>query len=129
VLSEVEQVCDRVVILRSGELVHTQPMDSLRRQHRIVASLAGQPPAIPESLSGQLAVVGRNVDQTIYETPGELAPILKWLATLALTDVRIEPVGLRAIYDRFHSEHKATNQRPALSNKLRTDRYATQPGG
>jgi hypothetical protein len=29
---------------------------------------------------------------------------LKWLATLALSDVRIEAVGLRAIYRRYHAE-------------------------
>ncbi len=36
VLSEVEQACDRVVILRGGQLVHTQVMRELRRRHRIL---------------------------------------------------------------------------------------------
>ena len=37
VLAEVEETCDRVTILRGGELVHTQVMSDLRRQHRIRA--------------------------------------------------------------------------------------------
>jgi ABC-2 type transport system ATP-binding protein len=104
VLSEVEEVCDRVVILRAGKLVHTQPMDQLREQHRIVAKLTGPLPPIPESLIGQLAVVAKENGQAVLETPGELAPLLSWLATLPLADMRIEPVGLRAIYRRFHGE-------------------------
>ena len=39
-----------------------------------------------------------------WEMPGELAPLLGWLATLPLKHIRIEPIGLRAIYDRFHCE-------------------------
>jgi ABC-2 type transport system ATP-binding protein len=111
VLSEVEQVCDRVVILRAGELVHTQEMEGLRRRHRIVATWIGPPPAIPDSLLSQLSLIELQGQDATYETPGELAPILKWLATLPLADVRIEPVGLRAIYDRFHLDkavHSAT---------------------
>jgi ABC-2 type transport system ATP-binding protein len=105
VLSEVEEVCDRVAILRAGRLVHSQPMTQLRQQHRIVARLTGPLPPIPESLSGQLAVVSNGDGEAVLETPGELAPLLQWLATLPLADMRIEPVGLRTIYHRFHAEH------------------------
>ncbi len=104
VLSEVEQVCDRVVILRAGQPVHTQKMSQLREQHRIVAKLTGPLPQIPPLLSGQLAIVSSSSDEAILETPGELAPLLHWLATLPLADMRIEPLGLRTIYHRFHSE-------------------------
>jgi ABC-2 type transport system ATP-binding protein len=107
VLSEVEQVCDRVVILRAGQLVHTQAMARLRLQHRIVAKLSGPLPEVPESLRDQLTLVSSDESETIFETPGELAPLLKWLATLPLADVRIEPIGLRAVYDRYHSEPAA----------------------
>lgn len=36
------------------------------------------------------------------ETPGELSPLLGWLATLPLEEVCIEPIGLQAVYDEFH---------------------------
>jgi ABC-2 type transport system ATP-binding protein len=109
VLSEVEEVCDRVVILRAGKLVHTQLIHELREQHRIIAKLTGPLPPIPESLSGQLALVSRDNGQAVLETPGELAPLLSWLATLPLADMRIEPVGLRTIYRRFHSEQEMSD--------------------
>ncbi|MDX1944619.1 MAG: ABC transporter ATP-binding protein [Pirellulaceae bacterium] len=104
VLSEVEEVCDRVVILRAGQLVHTQRMDQLRQQHRIVAALSGPLPPIPDGLQDQLAIVRQTQGEAVLETPGELAPLLKWLATLPLADVRIEPIGLRSVYDRYHAE-------------------------
>ena len=117
VLSEVEQVCDRVVILRAGQLVHTQLMAQLREQHRIVARLTGPLPAVPPSLNGQLAVVANGGGSVVLEAPGELAPLLQWLATLPLADVRIEPVGLRAIYDRFHADNSlASGQREPADN-------------
>lgn len=101
VLSEVEQVCDRVVILRSGELVHTQVMSELRRQHRIRANLLGPLPEIPAELAAQLEVATSNGSLEI-ETPGELSPLLGWLAHLPIDEVRIEPIGLEAVYERYH---------------------------
>jgi ABC-2 type transport system ATP-binding protein len=101
VLSEVEDVCDRVVILRHGHVVHTQVVAALKRRHRIRATLDG------------LVVIrtGPNGEITI-ETPGELSPILGWLATLPIREVLVEPVGLRAIYDQYHGEYTASDELP-----------------
>lgn len=103
VLSEVEDVCDRVVILRNGRLVHTQDISALRRCHRIRAVMAGAPPLPPAALSDQLSVRSPAAGRIEIDTYGELGPLLGWLATLPLTQMRIEPIGLRAVYDRFHS--------------------------
>jgi beta-exotoxin I transport system ATP-binding protein len=112
VLSEVEEVCDRVVILRAGRLVHTQVLRELRTQHRIVAQLSAPLPPIPEAFREQLVIVIRSEREVVLETPGELAPLLGWLATLPLAEMRIEPVGLRAVYDRYHAEQSAP-EKPA----------------
>jgi ABC-2 type transport system ATP-binding protein len=101
VLDEVEQSCDRVGILRAGRLVHVQTIAELRRQHRIRARLTAAMPAPPDELAAGLLISANNGDVTI-ETPGELSPLLGWLATLPLAEVRIEPIGLRAVYDRWH---------------------------
>jgi ABC-2 type transport system ATP-binding protein len=128
VLSEVEEICDRVVILRAGRLVHTQAMNQLRRQHRIVAALAGPLPEIPAELEDQLALVHRTDDEVGWETAGELAPLLGWLSTLPLADVRIEPVGLRAIYDRFHAEKPVASGQRELSNAKVAEEVALSGG-
>jgi ABC-2 type transport system ATP-binding protein len=102
VLSEVESTCDRVAILRSGRLVHEQPLDDLRRGHRITARLAGPFPGVPASLAGQVRLAAQDESGIVLEAADSLAGILGWLATLAVEEMRVEPVGLAAVYDRFH---------------------------
>lgn len=101
VMDESEQACDRVGIMRRGELVHVQKVADVRRQHRIRARLAGPLPSAPPHLADQLTISASNEDLTIY-TPGELSGLLGWLATLPLAEVNVEPLGLRAVYDSFH---------------------------
>ncbi len=104
VMSEVEDVCDRVVIMRRGQVVHTQVMHDLRRRHLIHAELKGPLPEAPEELNGQLEIRNTSAGHVTIETPGELAPLLGWLATLPLAEVRVEPVGLQALYDFYHHD-------------------------
>jgi ABC-2 type transport system ATP-binding protein len=111
VLSEVEQVCDRVVILRAGQLVHTQPMIELRQRHRIVAELAAPLPLVPDSMRDLVVQTSSSATEAVLETSGELAPLLHWLATLPLAEIRIEPLGLKTIYDRFHANGQRTTDR------------------
>jgi len=109
VISEVEQVCDRAVILRRGVLVHTQVIADLLRKHRIRAHLTGPLPPLPESFHGQVKMESAGDGEVLIETPGELSGMLGWLATLPLAEVTIEPVGLRALYDQYHGnggEHR-----------------------
>lgn len=103
VISEVEQVCDRALILRAGQLVHTQIIADLRRQHRIRAQLTGPLPSVPESFNGHVKIDTDKAGALLIETPGELSGLLGWLATLPLAEVHVEPLGLRALYDQYHS--------------------------
>jgi ABC-2 type transport system ATP-binding protein len=103
VLSEVELACDRVAILRSGELVHTQVMAELRRRHRIRAILKGALPSVPLDFHDQLHIESGRDGDVLIETAGELAPLLGWLSTLPLEEIRIEPLGLRAVYDTYQT--------------------------
>ena len=102
VLDEVEEACNRVCILSKGKVVHTQIMSELRRQHRISAQLTGPMPPLPGRLAGEIQVHHSDGDSVTIDAPGELSPLLGWLATLPLAEVRIEPFRLRSIYDRFH---------------------------
>jgi len=108
VLSEVEDVCDRVAILREGRCVHTQVMSELRRRHRVEASLVGEEiPAVPDELSDSVRVTHCSQGELVIEAD-ELSLLLRWLATLPVTEIKAEPIGLRAVYDRFHANKDAT---------------------
>jgi ABC-2 type transport system ATP-binding protein len=102
VMSEVEEACDRVVILRRGQLVYTQTMSELKQQHRIRARLLGTWLPPPGELSEVVQIAQTDDGELTVVTSGSLAPLLNWLATLSLDDLRIEPLGLRAVYDRYH---------------------------
>lgn len=101
VLSEIEDVCDRVGILRSGKLVHQESLADLRKQHRIRADVDGPLPPLPQHLRDVLAItqVGNSVQ---IETPEALPLVLKWLSEAKLSNVHVQPIGLRVTYDRFH---------------------------
>lgn len=101
VLSEIEEVCQRVVILRHGRLVHELKMSDLKLEHRIHATLAGEVPPVPAELRDRLRLEQREASLTIHAS-GDLASVLGWLAGLPLASVQIEPLGLRSVYDRFH---------------------------
>jgi len=102
VLSEVEDTCDRVAIVRAGRVVHEQSLEHLRRCHRIRARLEGSLGPVPAALAESVTVVEHQDGTVVLEAGASLAPLLGWLATLPLDEVRIEPVGLAAVYDRFH---------------------------
>ncbi len=100
VLSEVEAVCDRVAILQRGKLVHLQDMHQLRQGREVKALLKGELPDL-ETLPG-LSLRGRKGDQVTLDYDGPVPELLLWLARQPLADLRLEPLGLAAIYHRFH---------------------------
>jgi ABC-2 type transport system ATP-binding protein len=100
VLSEVERVCDRVAILRQGRLVHFQAMAQLLEGRLVQARFAGPAP-VPPPLPG-LLVRQRETDRLVLEYIGSLPDLLVWLAGANPVELRLEPLGLNAIYYRFH---------------------------
>lgn len=102
VLSEVEDICDRVMILRDGELVHTQDLHQLKDQHTVRAiSETNVMPVVPDALAEVVHITGSPQRLTVI-VEGDLAPVLQWLAQLSLKNVTIDRGGLRSIYERFH---------------------------
>ncbi|MGE3777387.1 MAG: ABC transporter ATP-binding protein, partial [Pirellulaceae bacterium] len=102
VLSEVEETCDRVAILRAGELVHVQWMAEIRRCHRVHVWFR-EPVETPlHDYEGACRTIRQRDRELTVESGDDLAPLLSWLARYPLEDVRVEQVGLRPVYDRFH---------------------------
>lgn len=100
VLSEVEQVCDRVGILQRGRLVHLQCMAELRQGRLIRATFSKPLNELPQ-LPG-VTLYERGPDRLVFQYDNSLPAVLEWLARQPLADLRIEPSGLGAIYHRFH---------------------------
>jgi ABC-2 type transport system ATP-binding protein len=103
VLAEAEEVCDRVAILKEGRLVHLQDMSELREARLVSARFDGPVPELPDHLAGA-SLRSRTTQEIVLEYRGVLPTLLQWLATQRLADLRLEHLGLSAIYHRFHGE-------------------------
>ncbi|MSU78763.1 MAG: ABC transporter ATP-binding protein [Gemmataceae bacterium] len=99
VLTEVEQVCDRVAILQRGRLVHWQNMSELRTVRQVHARLRHPAEGIAPPFAQSVSINGEAID---FEYAGPLPDLLRWLADIDVADVKIEPMGLSKIYQRFH---------------------------
>ncbi len=100
ILSEVESICDRVGILRRGKLVHLQSIAELREGRKIEIDL----PQLPQTGPDHLPFTGKRFpDGKIhFNFYGHADQLVAWLNQLGVLDVRIEPLGLIGIYQRFH---------------------------
>ncbi|MEJ7639663.1 MAG: ABC transporter ATP-binding protein [Singulisphaera sp.] len=101
VLSEVEQVADRVAIMRRGRLMHLEDMHARRNLRMLLLRFAdGLPRAVPDDL--ELKVKERNGSTLLLEHRGPVGPLLGWLGTQEVADIAIGTEDLRTLYDQFH---------------------------
>ena len=47
-------------------------------------------------------MVKESAGDLVLESTDSLARVLDWLSGLPLSELKIEPVGLSAVYDRYH---------------------------
>lgn len=102
VLSEIEETCDNVAFLRHGELAHELTMSDLFQRHRITAQSTTNQIVVPADLADHVETQNDS-HQVRIDTAGDLATFLPWLNSLKLKSLRIEPLGLRSVYDAVHT--------------------------
>jgi ABC-2 type transport system ATP-binding protein len=107
VLHEVEQVCDRVAIVREGELVTVEAVDELvhRSVRRMNVTFAEAPPA--DLLAGIEGVrdVHRDGVRMAFTVEGAIDPVLKRLAEREVLDVRSHEPSLEEVFlDRYEED-------------------------
>ncbi len=102
VLSEVEQVADRVAIMRLGHLVHLEDMHERRLNLRLLLiRFEDEPPLVyPDEL--ELKERERNGHTVLLEHRGLPGPLLRWLGERNVADLAIGTDDLHSLYDRYH---------------------------
>jgi ABC-2 type transport system ATP-binding protein len=101
VLSEVEQVADRVAIMRRGRLMHIEDMHERRSLRMLLVKYAGAPPeSYPDEL--ELTLKSRQGDVDLLEHRGGIGPLLAWLPSRNILDLAVGTEDLKALYDRYH---------------------------
>jgi beta-exotoxin I transport system ATP-binding protein len=104
VLSEVERLCDRVAIIRAGQMVALSNVPDLlahRRRH-VEMRLAGEPPAL-EGVAGVSSVVIRPGSLSC-DLEGDVRPFLAAIQGAPVTDLTIEPARLEEAFLEYYAE-------------------------
>lgn len=106
-LSEVEELCDEVAILRDGRLVEHGRIEDLRRRalRGVEITFGGAPPG---DVPAGLRVARREERWWKCAWRGEVEPLLAWLAQQAVRDVVIAPPDLEDLFLAYY-EHNAPN--------------------
>jgi ABC-2 type transport system ATP-binding protein len=111
VLAEVEQVADRVAIMRKGRLMHMEDMHARRKLRMLLIRFEGDiEPEIPYEL--ELSVRERNGRTLLLEHRGVLSSLLDWLAAMPVEDIAIGTEDLRSLYDKFHGPNVPDEEPP-----------------
>jgi ABC-2 type transport system ATP-binding protein len=104
-LAEVEAVCDRVGILRSGRLVEVARIDELRRLRRtdVEISYVGTAPDLT-GVPGLLGVAEVGPSRLRFSLSGSPAPALRALAAADVTAIRMREPTLEEIFLDYYGE-------------------------
>ena len=101
VLSEVEQIADRVAIMRRGRLMHIEAMEDRQKRRQLLVRFGGDPPEhYPDDLLLKRLDRDRGVDLLAHD--GELGPLLNWLATQDIADLAVGTEDLQSLYNQYH---------------------------
>ncbi len=103
ILSEVQEVCDRVGIIREGRLVKTERVETLTRQQfkRLRLSFAQIPPVGAFDFDG-VTETARNEQEIMLEVRQNLNEVLQTAVTYNVTDMDMPPVTLEEIFLAYY---------------------------
>ena len=104
-LSEVEQLCDDVVILRAGHVIEHETIEILRKRALRRVSIAfPSAEAVPRDVPESLQLI-RQHDNLVEATwSGIISELIQWLNQQAIKDVVIERPNLEDLFLAYYSQ-------------------------
>ena len=106
ILSEVERICQRVAVIREGELVAVESIERLREragQVVIVEFADGAPEAELRAISGVQAVERQKNGSYHLKMAGSIDPVIKVLARHTIRHLAIEEAPLEEVFLKFYT--------------------------
>lgn len=101
VLSEIEEVCDEVVLLRKGVLAKRLRLSELQQSHRLFARATTRC-EVPAQWNDRVRIVRQNEHELVVDLHGDLHPLMQWISEQPWSQVRIEAHGLDSVYQQVH---------------------------
>lgn len=110
ILSEVQAVCDRVGIIRDGELIATESVRALMTQHfkRLRLSFANPLPVDAFSQEG-VKVTARDEKGVTLEVYENLGAVMETAVSFGITDIETIPVSLEEIFLAYYGKGNGGN--------------------
>jgi ABC-2 type transport system ATP-binding protein len=105
ILPEVQAVCDRVGIIRDGQLVATERVEDLTRQQfkRVRFCFATLPPADAFSQDG-VTVLAQDGQGVTLEIREHLGKVMETVVQYGITDIETIPVSLEEIFLAYYGK-------------------------
>ena len=108
VLSEVENLCDRVAIIREGKLIVIEKIKKLKSRKRRVAKIKFKNEAPSKfNLQGATIIANKN-NEVLLSLDHDINPLIKMLSNYEVEDLSIEEPSLE---DSFLDYNKEPNQK------------------
>jgi ABC-2 type transport system ATP-binding protein len=104
VLSEVDRVCDRIGVLRTGELVLEAPVEQVRRMApRLVrVEFRGPVGPPPDGWPASIGVVGVSDTRWSLRVLGSMGPVVEALAGLPVADLDVREPRLEDVVIQYY---------------------------
>jgi ABC-2 type transport system ATP-binding protein len=106
ILSEVQNVCDRVGIIREGKLIKVESVDTLMAQpfHRLRLRFQKVPGEDLFALDG-VRELSRVEDSVYLEVTQNLPQVMRAAATLDIVDIETQPVTLEEVFLAYYGRN------------------------
>ncbi len=102
-LAEVQELCDRVAILRDGQLIEQERTDVLREKALRHVELRFRDGALADATPpGGLRVTQRTDRLLVGNWSGAVAPLLGWLSRVPVEDFTIAPPDLQDLFMSYY---------------------------
>jgi ABC-2 type transport system ATP-binding protein len=127
-LAEVERTCQRVAIIRDGQIVAEEAIDDLKRRNRRVAEVTfvADPPQGLDRLPG-VEVLQRDDGRVVIALEGSVIPLLRFLAGRDdIVDLLLSPPRLEDIFLGYYNRSRESGVGQSVSD-LPTDRLTDLP--
>lgn len=103
-LSEVEELCDRVAILRDGRLIEQETIETLRRRAVRRVEVTFTPQSACPNPPDHLDILRRDEASLSGAWRGPVDSLLAWLAQAPVSDVSIAPPDLENLFLAYYDE-------------------------
>jgi len=106
VLSEIEDVCDMATIMQRGKVITTFDVSEMRATHRVIGvpkqnwtEWWNRDSSKPILATNDVKIIEKTESRIVLDIVGPIQSHLRWLSEMPSEHLRIEPVGLRSVYE------------------------------